>query len=108
MILALEKPPVLTPALQILIAVMTLLTIACFFTILWLTAQMADLRERLDVLDDAATPSFIEKKPEPVKGPPTVEDLKQASKIPPPDLPTKEFSGLGGKKHTFQFKGEET
>jgi hypothetical protein len=90
---------------DILLACFMLVAAASFFMVLWALGQLADLRERMDTLDDRATPSFTEKKSDPA--PKTSPDLKQASKVPPPGTLTKEFAGPDGTVHTFQF-GEKT
>jgi hypothetical protein len=89
---------------DILLACFMLVAAASFFMVLWALGQLADLRERMDTLDDKATPSFTEKKP---AAPKTSPDLKQASKVAPPGTLTKEFAGPDGTVHTFQF-GEKT
>jgi hypothetical protein len=93
---------------DILLACFMLVAAASFFMVLWELGQLKDLRERVDVLDDQATPSFVEKpKPKAIEGPKTSPDLKQASKVPPPGTLSKEFAGPDGTVYTFRF-GEKT
>lgn len=85
---------------DILLACMTLVAVAAFCGMLLLWVEVYAMKERLDVLDDAATPSFKDPAPK------TAPDLKQAHKVPPPGTLTKEFAGPDGTVRTFQFGGE--
>jgi hypothetical protein len=108
--------------IQVLIACLAILSVVCVAGLIWLAGVVAILKERVDVLDDIATPSFEEEHqaPKPVwptgplqpdpdeireREPKTRPDQKQASKVAPPQS-VREFTGARG-KHTFTFRGDQ-
>lgn len=94
----------MTPWQEVGVACGIVLSVSCLVAVVWLCFVVAELQDRVDLIDDRTTPSFREKpvKPAPVLGPKTVEDHKKAASVPPP---VRQFTGTDGKIHAFTFEG---
>lgn len=69
-----------------------LLVLASLALSIYVHGLVTMLSERVDVLDDAATPSFQQSEPD--------------EQMPAFDVELRQFNDSTGKPHTFQFRGE--